>query len=173
MIGSDAGGTTAGIDSICIGSSAIASDPRTIAIGDRAEATGNFSASFGLLAKSTAQYGVSIGYNANTTAQSAYLIHSDNTVCTNSTANSFGVGFDADTTPTILLAKSADSYLNGTGNLGLWTTSEFGSGTKVLGIANATTVPTTNPTGGGILYVEAGALKYRGSSGTVTTIANA
>jgi len=26
---------------------------------------------------------------------------------------------------------------------------------------------------GGILYVEGGALKYRGSSGTVTTIANA
>lgn len=40
-------------------------------------------------------------------------------------------------------------------------------------IPNATTVPTTNPTGGGILYVEAGALKYRGSSGTVTTIAAA
>jgi hypothetical protein len=42
-----------------------------------------------------------------------------------------------------------------------------------FGIANATTVPTGNPTGGGVLYVEAGALKYRGSSGTVTTIANA
>lgn len=33
-----------------------------------------------------------------------------------------------------------------------------------------TTAPTTNLTGGGILYVEAGALKYRGSSGTITTI---
>lgn len=33
-----------------------------------------------------------------------------------------------------------------------------------------TTAPTVNMTGGGILYVEAGALKYRGSSGTVTTI---
>jgi hypothetical protein len=32
------------------------------------------------------------------------------------------------------------------------------------------TAPTTNLTGGGILYVEAGALKYRGSSGTITTI---
>ena len=35
------------------------------------------------------------------------------------------------------------------------------------------TAPTGNPTGGGFLYVESGALKYRGSSGTVTTIANA
>jgi hypothetical protein len=32
------------------------------------------------------------------------------------------------------------------------------------------TAPTASITGGGIIYVEAGALKYRGSSGTVTTI---
>lgn len=49
----------------------------------------------------------------------------------------------------------------------------LGSGSGVLFISNATTAPTTNPSGGGILYVEAGALKYRGSSGTVTTIAAA
>jgi hypothetical protein len=48
-----------------------------------------------------------------------------------------------------------------------------GSGVGVFGIKNATTIPTTNPTTGGILYVESGALKYRGSSGTVTTIAAA
>lgn len=46
----------------------------------------------------------------------------------------------------------------------------YGGGVFVLFIANANTVPTTNPTGGGILYVESGALKYRGSSGTVTTL---
>ena len=69
-------------------------------------------------------------------------------------------------------------YANGTannyfgGNIGLGGSS-FGSGTMVMFIANATAVPSTNPTGGGVLYVEAGALKYRGSSGTVTTIANA
>lgn len=38
-------------------------------------------------------------------------------------------------------------------------------------IRNATTAPTGNPSGGGFLYVESGALKYRGSSGTITTIA--
>ena len=48
-----------------------------------------------------------------------------------------------------------------------------GGGAGVIGIANAGTVPTSNPSGGGILYVEAGALKFRGSSGTITTIANA
>jgi hypothetical protein len=51
--------------------------------------------------------------------------------------------------------------------------STFGtSAAKVLGLANAT-APSTSPAGMGQLYVEAGALKYRGSSGTVTTIANA
>lgn len=49
----------------------------------------------------------------------------------------------------------------------------FGGGASVIGIANATTVPTSNPTGGGILYSEGGALKWRGSSGTITTIAPA
>jgi hypothetical protein len=58
------------------------------------------------------------------------------------------------------------------GNIGI-NGASFGSGTLVLFIANATAVPSTNPSGGGVLYVESGALKYRGSSGTVTTIANA
>jgi hypothetical protein len=49
-------------------------------------------------------------------------------------------------------------------------TSSYGGGAGVLNLNNATTVPTSNPTGGGILYVEAGALKYRGSSGTITTL---
>ena len=62
--------------------------------------------------------------------------------------------------------------LDSSGNLGLGGAS-FGSGAVVMFIANATTAPTTNPTAGGVLYVEGGALKYRGSSGTVTTIANA
>ena len=40
------------------------------------------------------------------------------------------------------------------------------------GVVNltSTTAPTVNLAGGGILYVESGALKYRGSSGTITTI---
>lgn len=49
----------------------------------------------------------------------------------------------------------------------------LGGGDGVVFIGNRTTAPTTNPVNGGILYVEAGALKYRGSAGTVTTIAPA
>lgn len=63
------------------------------------------------------------------------------------------------------LANNNLSLLNGAATAG-----SFGGGVKVLFITNASTLPTTNPTGGGILYCDAGALKYRGSGGTVTTI---
>jgi len=57
-------------------------------------------------------------------------------------------------------------------NMGL-AMSAFSDGQGVLGIANALTVPTGNPIGGGFIYVQAGALMYRGSAGTVTTLAAA
>lgn len=41
--------------------------------------------------------------------------------------------------------------------------------TGVAFIAN-TTAPSGTPSGGGFLYVESGALKYKGSSGTITTL---
>jgi hypothetical protein len=59
------------------------------------------------------------------------------------------------------------------GNIGIRTTSQFGGGQGVIGIADVSVAPTASPSGGGILYVEEGALKYRGSNGTVTTIAPA
>ena len=42
-----------------------------------------------------------------------------------------------------------------------------------LFIGNVTTAPTGNPTSGGFFYIEAGVLKFRGPSGTITTIAAA
>jgi hypothetical protein len=59
------------------------------------------------------------------------------------------------------------------GNIGFLTGSQFGAGQGVIAIGNAPVAPTVNPGGGGVLYVENGALKYRGSGGTVTTIAPA
>lgn len=49
----------------------------------------------------------------------------------------------------------------------------FGAGEKVIFLSKARVNPTTNPTNGILLYCDAstGALKARGSSGTVTTIA--
>ncbi len=49
----------------------------------------------------------------------------------------------------------------------------YGGGSQVVFIANSTSTPTANPVGGGILFVENGALKYRGPNGTVTTLAPA
>lgn len=63
-------------------------------------------------------------------------------------------------------------FQNGTFQVG-GETSTAADGVGVMGLTNASVVPTTNPTGGGILYAQAGALKWRGSSGTVTTIAPA
>jgi hypothetical protein len=57
------------------------------------------------------------------------------------------------------------------GNLLVGLTAAGTTAAKTIQIADGT-APTGNVTGGQ-LYVEAGALKYRGSSGTVTTIANA
>ncbi len=62
--------------------------------------------------------------------------------------------------------------LDASGNLLVGATSAGTSAAKVIGMANAT-APTTSPAGMGQLYVEGGALKFRGSSGTVTTIAPA
>ena len=49
----------------------------------------------------------------------------------------------------------------------------YDSAEKAVYLMNTTTAPTANPATGGYLYCEGGALKYRGSSGTITTIAAA
>jgi hypothetical protein len=61
--------------------------------------------------------------------------------------------------------------IDSSGNLLVGTTSTPTTAEKVIAMGNAT-APTASITGG-ILYVEGGALKFRGSSGTVTTIAPA
>ena len=73
----------------------------------------------------------------------------------------------AGTTAAMVQAMTLDSG----GNLLVGLTTAGTTAAKTIQIANGT-APTANVTGGQ-LYVEAGALKYRGSSGTVTTIANA
>jgi hypothetical protein len=67
---------------------------------------------------------------------------------------------------------TANMTLDSSGNLGVGVSTFGTSAAKVLGLANAT-APSTSPAGMGQLYVESGALKFRGSSGTITTIAAA
>lgn len=64
-------------------------------------------------------------------------------------------------------------FLPGTLGVNGATTTQMGGGVGVLAFKNADTNPGSNPTGGGVLYVDAGALKYRGASGTVTPLADA
>lgn len=47
------------------------------------------------------------------------------------------------------------------------TVQDFGGGSVVMGLKNAATVPTTNPTAGIIIYSEGGVLKYRDPSGSI------
>ena len=80
--------------------------------------------------------------------------------------------FNAKTHLAFKMNSAEVARLDNAGNLLLGLTSVATSSAKTIHIANGT-APTANPTGGGVLYVEAGALKYRGSSGTITTIAAA
>lgn len=71
---------------------------------------------------------------------------------------SFGGGFSARTPATTGASSSGTPY--------------FDADTSRVFVANTAAAPAA-PTGGGAIYVEAGALKYRGTSGTITTIAPA
>lgn len=76
------------------------------------------------------------------------------------------------TTPTGTTTGVNRMVINSAGNFGINASSWGTSADKVIAIGNGT-APTTSPANMGQLYVESGALKYRGSSGTVTTIAAA
>lgn len=58
----------------------------------------------------------------------------------------------------------------GTGSFNTYfgATPSMGGGIGAIGIANAGTNPSSNPTGGGVMYANAGAGTWRGSGGTVT-----
>jgi hypothetical protein len=62
--------------------------------------------------------------------------------------------------------------VSGGANVGIGTGVYGNNAARVLGLGNAS-APTTSPAGMGQLYVEAGALKFRGSAGTITVLAPA
>lgn len=68
--------------------------------------------------------------------------------------------------PESMFAGSSSGLLNLTVN-----TADTASGYGVIAMSDALIQPSTTPSGGGVLYVDGGALKFIGSSGTVTTIA--
>lgn len=131
---------------------------------------------------STTGYGIKIGNVTGATTNFALFTglgkvqFGDLVNILSTTANQFQVSYDASNLWKFNVTSVGGMELLPTGttfNLALFAAGSYGSGKGVTFIANATTVPSANPTGGGIAYVEAGALKYRGSAGTVTTLAPA
>lgn len=98
-------------------------------------------------------------------------------VITNQTGVADGhlyLGFNGQSTSDIRFYSNATEIMRlSAGNLGIFSAPSAGGGTGVVFIANRTTAPTGSPVGGGILYVQSGALRYRGSSGTDVQIAAA
>lgn len=77
--------------------------------------TGTRSVSIGYGNHSIGAYSLAIGgQSLRATGTGSILFGYGNTTLTNSTAESFGLGWGASTTPDILLAKTADMYINNT-----------------------------------------------------------
>lgn len=106
------GVTLNGANGITIGEAAVVSATDAIAIGHDAEATALESIAIGGGVVSSAAGAIAMGRSVTPTT----------TDMTNSTANSVGFGWE-ETTPSVLFAKTADSYLNGAGNFGVGTAS--------------------------------------------------
>jgi hypothetical protein len=134
--------------------------------------TTNSSTLIGVIPNGTGTQASLILYNGTDPANSGRFAFNMTSTATQFSSNSSGTGT---TQPmTFIMAGSQMMEITTGLNIGLVTTGgSYGGGARVIFIANRTTAPTTNPTGGGLLYVESGALKYRGSSGTVSTLANA
>ena len=123
----------------------------------------------------------------DTKALGAFDVQSSIEFCDSSDNTAATFGFDSFLDPNLYVRNTktnGDLVLNnGTtqnfvltydGNLIFGDSSALvGAGEGVVGIKDADTLPTVDPVNGGVLYVNAGALTYRGSGGTVTVLAPA
>ena len=82
----------------------------------------------------------------------------------------FGGAGAASTTNNQIMLGTSSMVTVAPGGLNVGAASVGVTGVGVFGMGNVSGAPST-PSGGGVLYADAGALKWRGSSGTVTTIA--
>lgn len=134
-------------------------------VGPYFSMSGPYVAGSGLLRGNTAQVLVSARDDGDSVNVSCMSWGIENT-------DAMGIG-DTAVESIATYTKSTGFMCFNTGNLALFTNSDFGSGVGVVYIKNAGTVPTTNPTNGVFVYAEGGALKCRGSSGTITVLAPA
>lgn len=143
--------SASGSSSVAVGVHTTASNTAAVAVGKSVTASGNSSSVFGSGSTASATDSVAIGNGVSTNQSGSLILGSNN--------------------------ASAALYLNNSKNFAFIHTNNpnptFGGGVGVIFIGNDTTDPSTTPTGGGILYVTAGALNYMGTSGTVTPLAPA
>jgi hypothetical protein len=85
--------------------------------------------------------------------------------------NEFHLHYNGGSSAVVRFLSGGDCYFNTGGNVGFGLSTGITEQLTLNGRAHLKdqTAPST-PTGGGTIYVEAGALKYIGSSGTITTL---
>ena len=111
------------------------------------------------------------GFTANGTAFGTFQLPAQASI-TASSAGTVGLSIKGAANQTINLQE----WQNSSGGTKLSVVSDFASSASSTGygawlnIGNSS-APGSSPTAGGYLYAEAGALKWRGSAGTITTIA--
>jgi hypothetical protein len=166
------GGTAS--DNVALGSGSTSAGVYNTAVGygtlSANAATFNVALGYSALANSsTGDYNVAIGSSAG-----RYSTTQDNELFVNSINRTDRAG---DISESIIYGQQAaapeDQVLTLNASVAIGGAASLGGGKGVTFLANADTIPTSDPTGGGVLYVSAGALVFRGSSGTITTIASA
>lgn len=111
-----------------------------------------------------------LGPNANAQSASNYMIECQASDTYINTVGNVHLQVGASD---IVIASASLTTIGANGNAHSATFfggASLGGGVGVMGIKNASTVPNTNPTSGGVVYETAGALTHRGSSGTITTL---
>ncbi|KKN36703.1 hypothetical protein LCGC14_0770910 [marine sediment metagenome] len=111
--------TSGGISSIGIGTEVIASGRNAIAIGPSASVPGgNESMAIGIGASTVGNNAMAIGFSMKASAQGSIALGIHSATVENNVSNSLMLAFQS-VTPSFLFAKTVDSYLNGSGNVGI------------------------------------------------------
>lgn len=92
--------------------------------GNGANASGNSSISVGYSAVTSGDYSINIGRKSRGTGDNAITFNaSTDAIAAPSTANAFGVYMTSNTTPDFQIAHDGNSFITGTGNFGIGTSS--------------------------------------------------
>jgi hypothetical protein len=150
LIGYKAGVTATGTNAVTTGAQNVFVGYQS---GPSSATQSSFVTAVGTIATTNGNNATALGYGTSAGATGAVAIGRD----------SAGTSASTTVANAIALGTTLHSLLIGTG-------AGLGGGAGVVSVANASTLPTTNPTAGGILYADAGALKWRGPSGTVTIV---